>query len=144
MADTTDPRSPARGSAGGDVGSTRPMRVDVGALTDASRPVSWYRPERDSPAAAEGIERRRKELERRRREWKREQETVAAEAREGWVRVWKTVAVLVVVLGVGVAYWKLQMSYGNRWPLMDVWIWAAVGVMAVIWWALRAIGKANL
>ena len=141
MAEPADPGTPA-GRPAADLVATRPMRLDPGALTDGSRPVSWYRPQ--PQAVMEGVERRRREIERKRREWKREQELVAAEAREGWERVWKTVAILVVLLGVGFAYWKLQLNWGNRWPLMDVWLWAAAGVMGVIWWALRAIGKNTL
>ena len=144
MVDTTDPRSPARDPAGGGGGPTRPKRSDVGALTDATRQVSWYRPERYDPVVLEGVERRRKEIEKRRRDVQREKEMLAADAREGWVRVWKTVAVLVVVFGVGLVYWKLQLRWGNRWPLMDVWLWASAGVVAVIWWALRAVGRVSL
>jgi len=123
--------------------TTRPVRLEAGALTDATKPVSWYRPELPEAAVLEVKERHRREVERRRREWRREQEELAAEAREGWGRVGKSVAVLLVLLGVGFAYWKVQLNWGNRWPLMDVWLWGAVGVMAVIWWALRSVGRNN-
>lgn len=122
-----------------EVSSTHPVRV-VG-ITDAAAPVSWYRAPVDEAAAQEGIERRRKENERRRREWRREKARIASEAREGWTRVGKTVAVLAVLVLLGFVYAKLQVTWGNRWPLMDVWLWAAGGVIAVIWWALRQLNK---
>lgn len=125
-------------------GQRPPVRLEAGALTDANRPASWYRPEKSEETVLEVKERHRREVERRRREWRREQENLAAEAREGWGRVGRTVAILLVLLGVGFAYWKIQLAWGNRWPMMDVWLWAAAGVMAVIWWALRAINKDSL
>jgi hypothetical protein len=87
---------------------------------------------------------RRRDIERRRRDWRREQDSLQEAADEGWARVWKTVGVVLVVIGVAYGYWRIQSVYQNRWPMSLVWGGLAVSLGAGIAWMLWYINKSDM
>lgn len=110
-----------------------------GAPSEATRPTIVLPAPAADPMAA-----RRREIERKKREARREQEALSEAAREGWVRVWKIVGVL-AVLGLLVwAYERTQLAYGDRWPMMTVWLVMITALLGGIFWMLWFIGKQDL
>jgi hypothetical protein len=96
------------------------------------------------PLVTEGMHAHRRDVERRRREWRREQEMLQEEAREGWGRVWKTVAWTLVAIGLAYGYWRIQSVYQNRWPIGFVWGALALCMGVGIGWILWYVSKSDM
>jgi len=92
----------------------------------------------------EGMLAHRREIDRKKREWRREQEFLREEATEGWGRVWRIVAVVLVVIGLGYGYWQIQSVYQNRWPMTYVWLVMVVTLGAGITWILWFTTKSDM
>jgi hypothetical protein len=86
----------------------------------------------------------RRDIERRRRDWRREQEMLRDEAEEGWARIWKAVAWIVVVAGAAYGYWRIQAVYQNRWPIGLIWGAMAFFLVAGIGWMLWFVNKSDM
>lgn len=97
-----------------------------------------------STPAVDPMAARRREIERKKRDARREQEALAEAAREGWVRVWKTVGLLAVLGLLLWAYERTQLAYGDRWPMMTVWLVMITALLGGIFWMLWFIGKQDL
>ncbi len=108
--------------------------------TQSTRPLV----EPAQAAATEGMQAHRREIEKRKREAARERLHQEEDSREGWVRVWKLVGLIVTLLAVSYAYWRVQMIYGNSWPLMAVWIVMASALLIGIFGMLWYVGKQDL
>ena len=98
----------------------------------------------EGPLVTEGMQARRRDIERRRRDWRREQETLQEEAREGWTRVWKTAGSILVVIGLAYGYWRVQSVYHDRWPIGLVWGVLAVCMGVGIGWLLWYVSKSDM
>ena len=123
-------------------------------MPDGKPPSNPYRPpeaqlpsgtpEEEGPVMTEGMLAHRREIDRKKREWKREQEFLREESSEGWTRVWKTVAVVLVVIGLAYLYWRMQSAYQDRWPMGYVWLVMVVALGAGITWLLWFTSKSDL
>ena len=131
-------------SSGSVSGPTR--KVDV---TQATAPVRRAAPETTRPVTrpelvTEGMKAHRREIERRKRQAaieKMEVEQRAADARKA---IWKWTALAVFILVVGFGYRGLQDSYGNSWPMWDVWLLMAGGLFGAIAWMIWYFNRPEL
>ncbi len=84
---------------------------------------------------------RRREIERKKREAQAQRIALEEEAREGWTRVFKLSAVLGALALVLIGYKRLQVEYGNRWPLWLVWVFMAVALLLAMGWLIWYLNK---
>ena len=114
------------------VGPVAPPVYTAGAKPGASRIAS----EGAEPLVTEGMKARRRDLERKRRVVATLRQVEEEEASERWrrVRAWILRFVgIFVALGV---YLKIQSMYGNRWPMLAVWVFLAVMLGVTVTWLL--------
>jgi hypothetical protein len=134
-----DPKGPgAPTPAGGTrpvariVGPVAPPVYTAGAKPGAARIAS----EGAEPLVTEGMKARQRHLEKKRRVVallrQVEQEEVSERWRRGRAWILRCVAIL-VALGV---YAKIQSMYGNRWPMLAVWIFLTVMLGVAVTWLL--------
>jgi len=114
------------------VGPVAPPVYTAGAKAGAMRIAS----EAAEPLVTEGMKARQRDLEKKRRVVASLRQVEAEAASERWrrVRAWilRSVGIL-VALGV---YAKIQSMYGNRWPMLAVWIFLAVMLGVAVSWLL--------
>ena len=114
------------------VGPVAPPVYTAGAKAGAVRIAS----EAAEPLVTEGMKARQRDLEKKRRVVASLRQVEAEAASERWrrVRAWilRSVGILVAV-GV---YAKIQSMYGNRWPMLAVWIFLAVMLGVAVSWLL--------
>jgi len=114
------------------VGPVAPPVYTAGAKAGAVRIAS----EAAEPLVTEGMKARQRDLEKKRRVVASLRQVEAEAASERWrrVRAWilRSVGIL-VALGV---YAKIQSMYGNRWPMLAVWIFLAVMLGVAVSWLL--------
>jgi hypothetical protein len=114
------------------IGPVAPPVYTAGAKAGAARIAS----EGTAPFVTEGMKARRRDVEKKRRVLASLRQVEEEEATERWrrVRAWifRLVGVL-VALGV---YLKIQSMYGNRWPMLAVWIFLAVILGVAVSWLL--------
>lgn len=133
----TEPKKPERKPSSGSVtGPTR--KVDV---TQATAPVRRGVPETTRPVVrpelvTEGMKAHRREIERKKRQAAVEKLQSAQQALDRRKAIWKWTAIVVVVFVVGLGYRTLQDSYGDRWPMWDVWLLLGAGLFGSIAWML--------
>ena len=135
-----EPKTPAGGSTPADgvrpvariVGPVAPPVYTAGAKPSATRIVA----ESAEPLVTEGMKARQRDIEKKRRVVATLRAVEEEEAAERWGRgrVWifRFVGIL-IALGV---YAKMQMSYGDRWPLLAVWIFLGVLLGVLVSWML--------
>ena len=86
------------------------------------------------PLETEGMKARKRDLERKRRVVAMLRQVENEEAEDTWRRrrgwIFRFVGIL-VVLGV---YWKIQSTYGDRWPLWTVWIFLGTMLLTALFW----------
>ncbi len=82
----------------------------------------------------EGMKARQRDLEKKKRVQELLQQVEEEEAALTWRRargwIFRGVFVLLLLL----AYWKLQTTYHDRWPLWSVWIFLGGSVLAALSW----------
>jgi hypothetical protein len=114
------------------VGPVAPPVYTAGAKAGAARITS----EGGEPLVTEGMKARQRALEKKRRVLallrQVEQEEVSERWRRGRAWIFRGVAGL-VSLGV---YLKIQSMYGNRWPMLAVWIFLTVMLGVAVTWLL--------
>lgn len=116
------------------VGPVAPPVYTAGAKTGAVRIAS----EGAEPLVTEGMKARQRDLEKKRRVVASLRQVEVEEASERWRRgrawIFRFVGVL-VALG---AYAKIQSMYGDRWPMLAVWIFLTVmlgvAVTCLLWY----------
>ncbi len=93
------------------------------------------------PAAAvgealvtEGMKARQRDLEKKKRVNELLRQVEEEETAMSWRRTRGWIFRLVAVALLVAAYAKLQMTYGNRWPLWTVWIFLGGSVIAALSW----------
>ena len=134
-----DPKTPGAPTPTGGVrpttriiGPVAPPVYTAGAKLGAARIAS----EGGEPLVTEGMKARRRNLEKKRRVVATLRQVEEEEAAERWgrVRTWILRFVgVIVALGV---YLKIQSMYGNRWPMLAVWIFLAVILGVAVSWLL--------
>jgi hypothetical protein len=92
----------------------------------------------------DGMRARRREVERKKRRAVLERMRLDAELSEGWRRVWKTTGLVVLVLSLFYGYWRVQQAYGDRWPLMLVWLTMAFFILTGFGWILWYMNKGDV
>jgi hypothetical protein len=115
------------------VGPVAPPVYTAGAKAGATRIV---RQDGAEPLVTEGMKARQREIGKKRRVVASLRQVEEEEASERWARgrswILRVVAIL-IALGV---YWKMQSMYGNRWPMLAVWIFLAVMLGVAVTWLL--------
>jgi hypothetical protein len=97
-----------------------------------------YRPSADvnEPLVTEGMKARQREIEKKRRAVAMLRQVEEEETEDRWRRyrrwIYRLVGVL-VALGV---YFKIQMTYGNRWPVWTVWIFLGTVILTALFWMI--------
>jgi hypothetical protein len=113
------------------VGPIAPAVYTAGQKTGAYKPVAAPLTE---PVMTEGMKARQRELEKKRRLLATLKQVEVEEQEDRWRRyrgwIFRFVAVL-VALGI---YWKIQSTYGNRWPLWTVWIFLGTLLVTALFW----------
>ena len=92
----------------------------------------------------EGMRARRREIERKKRRATLERMRMEEELSEGWRRVFKTSGFIILVLALGYGYWRVQQMYGDRWPLMAVWLMMAGAILSAFGWILWYMNKSDI
>lgn len=114
------------------VGPVAPPVYTAGAKAGAARIAS----EGAEPLVTEGMKARQRDLEKKRRVVATLRQVEEEEASERWRRgrawILRFVGVL-VALGV---YAKIQSMYGNKWPMLAVWIFLTVMLGVAVTWLL--------
>ena len=114
------------------IGPVAPPVYTAGAKPGAARIAS----EGTEPLVTEGMKARRRDIEKKRRVVALlrsvEQEEVSERWRRGRTWILRFVGILVAV-GV---YLKIQSMYGDRWPMLAVWIFLTVMLGVSVTWLL--------
>ena len=97
-----------------------------------------------SDLMTEGMRARRREIERKKRRAALERMRMDEEISEGWRRLWKTTGFVLLVLALGYGYWRIQNIYGDRWPLMAVWLMMAAFILSGFGWVLWYMNKSDI
>jgi hypothetical protein len=92
----------------------------------------------------DGMKARRREIERKKRRAALERMRMEEELSEGWRRVFKTSGFIILVLALGYGYWRVQQMYGDRWPLMAVWLMMAGVILTAFGWILWYMNKSDI
>lgn len=120
---------------------TKPV-VPLGARVPP--PAEVTRPLVTAPLVTDGMHAHRREIERKKRDARREKEQLEEEAREGWGRVGRIVAFLVLLGLAALVYSRVQLSYGDRWPLLHIWALMALSLFLGIFWMLWYLNKKDM
>lgn len=112
------------------VGPIAPAIYTPGAKTGSYRPPA----EVSEPLVTEGMKARQRELDKKRRAIAMLRQVEDEETEDRWrrYRVWIYRAVAVLV-AVGI-YLKIQSMYGNKWPLLAVWIFLGTLLLTALFW----------
>jgi hypothetical protein len=86
------------------------------------------------PLVTEGMKARQREIDKKRRVIKMLRQVENEEAEDRWRRargrIYGVVAIL-VALGL---YWRIQSVYGDRWPLLTVWVFLGTMLVTALFW----------
>ncbi len=114
------------------VGPIAPAIYTPGAKTGSYRPAADV----NEPLVTEGMKARQREIEKKRRAVAMLRQVEEEEAEDRWRRyrrwIYRLVGLL-VALGV---YFKIQMTYGNRWPVWTVWIFLGTVILTALFWMI--------
>jgi fatty acid desaturase len=88
----------------------------------------------NEPLVTEGMKARQREIDKKRRvvSMLRQVENEEAEVRWGRARGW-IYGVVAILAALG-AYWRIQSVYGDRWPLLTVWVFLGTMLLAALFW----------
>lgn len=114
------------------VGPVAPPVYTAGAKAAASRVV----PEEGEPLVTEGMKARQRDIDKKRRVAATLRQVEEEESEERWRkgRAWIFRAVgILIAIGV---YLKLQSVYGDKWPLLAVWVFMALLLFVAVTWLL--------
>lgn len=87
----------------------------------------------------EGMQARKREMARRKRDAELKRLKEEEERAERWIRIRRWLSALAVIVIGGSTYIQLQTAYGNRWPLMAVWVAVSIAVLGcfgLLFWYL--------
>jgi hypothetical protein len=112
------------------IGPVAPPVYTAGAKPGAARIVS----QGAGPLVTEGMKARQRDIEKKRRVGAslRQVEEEEAEERWGRGRAW-VLRFVAVLISFGV-YLKMQSMYGDRWPMLAVWVFLTVMLGVAVTW----------
>jgi hypothetical protein len=114
------------------VGPVAPPVYTAGTKTGSTRAIA----DTPEPLVTEGMKARQRDIEKKRRVVATLRAVEEEEAAERWGRgrawIFRAVGVLVAV-GV---YFKMQSVYGDKWPILAVWIFLTVLLGVAVSWLL--------
>jgi hypothetical protein len=138
MADESNPPKGGATPAGGVrpasriVGPVAPPVYTAGAKPGSSRNVA----DTPEPLVTEGMKARQRDIEKKRRLGATLRAVEEEEAAERWGRgrtwIFRAVGIL-IALGV---YLKMQAVYGDKWPILAVWIFLGTLLFVAVSWLL--------
>lgn len=112
------------------MGPVAPAIYTPGAKAGSYRPPTGV----NEPLVTEGMKARQRETEKKRRAVAMLRQVENEEAEDNWRRyrrwIYRAVAVL-VALGI---YAKLQATYGDKWPLLAVWLFLGTLLLTALFW----------
>jgi len=111
-------------------GPIAPAIYTPGAKTGSYRPAA----EVNEPLVTEGMKARQRQIDKKRRAVAMLRQVENEEAEDRWRRGRRWIYRVVAVLVAAGVYWKIQASYGNRWPLLAVWIFLGVLLLTALSW----------
>ncbi len=113
------------------VGPVAPPVYTAGAKTGAARISS-----ENEPLVTEGMKARQRHIQKKRRVVALLRQVEEEEVSERWrrARAWILRGVAILV-SIGV-YLKIQSMYGNRWPMLAVWVFLTVMLGVAVTWLL--------
>jgi hypothetical protein len=114
------------------VGPVAPPVYTAGAKAGAIRIAS----EGAEPLVTEGMKARQREIDKKRRVVASLRQVEEEEAAERWARGRAWIVRLVAVLIAFGVYLKMQSMYGDRWPMLAVWVFLAVMLGVAVTWLL--------
>ncbi len=137
MAEDLKPPFPTPGTG------VKPVQRVVGPVAPAvytkEGKSGFYKPataDLDEPLVTEGMKARQRQVEKKRRAIAMLRQVEDEETEDNWRRyrhwIYRFVAVL-VAFGV---YAKIQMTYGNKWPIWTVWIFLGTVILTALFWML--------
>ncbi len=133
MPDEPKPPSPIPGTGAKPARAAGPIAPAIytpGAKTGSYRPPAAV-PE---PLVTEGMKARQRELEKKRRAIAMLRQVENEEAEDTWRRGRKWIyRVVAVLIAIGI-YWRIQSLYGNKWPLLAVWIFLGTMLLTALFW----------
>lgn len=114
------------------MGPVAPAIYTPGAKAGSYRPTAGV----NEPLVTEGMKARQREIEKKRRAVAMLRQVEDEETEDRWrlYRRWiyRLVGVL-VALGV---YFKIQATYGDRWPVWTVWIFLGTVILTTLFWMI--------
>jgi hypothetical protein len=114
------------------IGPVAPPVYTAGAKAGAIRIAS----EGAEPLVTEGMKARQREIGKKRRVVASLRQVEEEEAAERWARARAWALRLVAVLIAFGVYLKMQSMYGDRWPMLAVWIFLAVMLGVAVTWLI--------
>jgi hypothetical protein len=114
------------------IGPVAPPVYTAGAKAGAIRIAS----EGAEPLVTEGMKARQREIGKKRRVVASLRQVEEEEAAERWARARAWIVRLVAVLIAFGVYLKMQSMYGDRWPMLAVWVFLAVMLGVAVTWLL--------
>jgi hypothetical protein len=114
------------------VGPVAPPVYTAGAKAGAIRIAS----EGAEPLVTEGMKARQREIGKKRRAASSLRQVEEEETSERWARgrAW-ILRVVAILIAIGV-YLKMQSMYGDRWPMLAVWVFLTVMLGVAVTWLL--------
>lgn len=137
MPDDRKPKAPPTGTG------VKPVQRVVGPVAP---PVytkegksGFYKPataDVDEPLVTEGMKARQRQLDKKRRAIAMLRQVEVEEAEDRWRHYRHWIYRLVAVLLAFGVYAKIQMTYGDRWPVWTVWIFLGTVILTALFWLL--------
>jgi uncharacterized membrane protein len=112
------------------VGPVAPAIYTPGSKSGIYRQVA----EVDEPLVTEGMKARQRQFEKKRRAVEMLRQVENEETEDRWRRYRHWIYRLVAVLFAIGVYAKIQMTYGNRWPIWTVWIFLGTVILTALFW----------
>ncbi|HQQ78079.1 MAG TPA: hypothetical protein PLB01_12060 [Thermoanaerobaculia bacterium] len=88
----------------------------------------------DEPLVTEGMKARQRQLDKKRRAIAMLRQVEVEEAEDRWRHYRHWIYRLVAVLAALGVYAKIQMTYGDKWPVWTVWIFLGTVILTALFW----------
>ena len=125
-------------------GSTKKLEVTQPVVPGRRGAPETTRPVTRPDLVTDGMKAHRREIERRKRHAAIEKLHLEQQVADTRRRIWKVTAWTVVILVVAFGYRSLQDSYGNQWPIWDVWLLLGAALFGSIGWLLWYLNRPEL
>lgn len=131
MAEEPKPPSPTPGPGAKSARAAGPIAP---AIYTAGAKTGSYRPAADvnEPLVTEGMKARQRQTEKKRRAVAMLRQVENEEAEDRWRRGRRWIYAIVGILFALGVYWKMQSVYGDKWPLLGVWIFLGLLILTAL------------